>query len=285
MGRKIDVVMVTLNSNKPYFRRCLKSIKVNVPIHHLILVDQFSEDGTINTVKHCFPRAMVIQTTETLASARRLGIDAVDTEYFALIDDDVELRDGWFDKIIRHFSDDKVGAVQGFARYPVDFMDKLILYQLKRAKPVQGVRFRGKAGSAVFSTKAVEDWRPRRDAVAWDALLTLHVISKGYRWLLVRDAQITQFMNTASFQYGILEVLRYQYKRSVWAAAWERLLGALNLKRVFENSVFYLLEGTKVSFEVRNPMVLSYYVCRSLGELYGVLHAHSPYFKTESWRS
>ena len=277
--------MVTLNSNKPHFRRCLKSIEANVPIHHLILVDQFSEDGTINTVKHCFPRATVIQTTEILARARKLGIDMVDTEYFALIDDDVELQDGWFDKIFRHFSDGKVGAVQGFGRYYVDFMDKLTLYQLKRAKPIREVRFRGKAGSAVFRTKVVRDWRPPRAALAWDALLTLHVTSKGYKWLLIRDAQITQFFNMASSQYGILEVLKYQYRRSVWCGAWEKLLGALNLKKLFENSVFYLLEGTKISIEVRNPLILSYYLCRSLGELYGALHAHSPYFKTESWRS
>lgn len=285
MAKKIDVVMNTLNSNKPYFRGCLNSIKTNVPVHHLIVVDQFSEDDTINVVKHYFPRALIVQTTETLGRARKLGIDLVDTEYFAFIDDDLELKEGWFRKIIRHFSDEKVGAVQGFIRYYVDFMDKLALYTLKRTKPIREGRFRGQAGSAIFRTKVVRDWCPPRVALAWeDYLLTQHVISKGYKWLLIRDAQLIHFMNVASYHYEVSEVLKNQFKRSVWSGAWGMLLGALNLKKVFENSVFYILQGTRVSIEVRDPLILAYYLCRSLGQLNGALHAQRPYFRQGSWR-
>lgn len=50
---EIDVVMLTSNSNKPWFKRVLLAIKRNIPVHHFIVVDNYSTDGTINMVKRC----------------------------------------------------------------------------------------------------------------------------------------------------------------------------------------------------------------------------------------
>ena len=38
-SQPIDVVMCTWNSSKPYFRRCLSSIKREVDVHHFVVVD------------------------------------------------------------------------------------------------------------------------------------------------------------------------------------------------------------------------------------------------------
>jgi len=52
----IDVVMLTKNSNKPWFRRVLTAIKREIPVHHFIVVDGYSTDGTVDVVKEFFRR-------------------------------------------------------------------------------------------------------------------------------------------------------------------------------------------------------------------------------------
>ena len=79
---KMDVIMCTWNSNKPWFRNCLNNIKREVPLHHFILVDKYSNDGTIEIVNKIFRDVIVVITDENLASARKKGIEYVDTDFF-----------------------------------------------------------------------------------------------------------------------------------------------------------------------------------------------------------
>jgi len=57
---KIDVIMPTWNSNKPYFERVIKLIKDNVSVHKFVVVDRFSRDGTLDVIKKYFPDAVII---------------------------------------------------------------------------------------------------------------------------------------------------------------------------------------------------------------------------------
>ncbi|RLF13067.1 MAG: hypothetical protein DRN06_09060, partial [Thermoprotei archaeon] len=111
---EVDVVLCTYNSNKPYFRRCLEAIKREVPVRRLIVVDRFSKDGTLKTVKSVFPDAVVIRSEANLARARKLGIEAVETKYFLFVDDDVELSKGWFEAVTEYV-DSRTGGIHGHA--------------------------------------------------------------------------------------------------------------------------------------------------------------------------
>jgi len=92
----IDVIMLTKNSNKPYFRRVLRAVKEKIPVHHFIVVDGYSTDGTVETVKKFFgSKVRVIRTAGTLGYARLLGLLASDTEWVAFVDSDVEILDGY----------------------------------------------------------------------------------------------------------------------------------------------------------------------------------------------
>jgi glycosyltransferase involved in cell wall biosynthesis len=57
---EIDVVMLTKNSNKPWFKRVLTAIKKEIPVHHFIVVDGYSTDGTIEIVRELFGRKIVV---------------------------------------------------------------------------------------------------------------------------------------------------------------------------------------------------------------------------------
>lgn len=118
MGDLIDVVMLTRNSNRPYFHRVLKSIERNIPLNHLIIVDGYSTDGTIETVKSIFKEKTIVLRSKTachgeLGYARYLGMRLVDTEWFAFIDSDTEILDGWFENARRYMRLDRVWGIQG----------------------------------------------------------------------------------------------------------------------------------------------------------------------------
>jgi len=65
----IDVIMLTKNSNKPYFRRVLKAVKENIPVHHFIVVDGYSTDGAFEAVKGSSdPESRLSELLERLAT-------------------------------------------------------------------------------------------------------------------------------------------------------------------------------------------------------------------------
>jgi len=110
----IDVVMLTKDSNKPWFRRVLMAIKREIPVHHFILVDGYSTDGTVDVVKELFgSKVIVLRTRESLGGARYLGMKAVDTEWFAYIDSDVEILPGWFSAAERYMKQPYIYGIQG----------------------------------------------------------------------------------------------------------------------------------------------------------------------------
>jgi len=50
----IDVVMLTRNVARPHFEKCLASIKANIPLNRMIVVDAYSTDGTHDIVERFF---------------------------------------------------------------------------------------------------------------------------------------------------------------------------------------------------------------------------------------
>ncbi|MEM5822640.1 MAG: glycosyltransferase family 2 protein [Ignisphaera sp.] len=112
--KEIDVVMLTKNSNKPYFKRVLNAIKRNIPIHHFIVIDGYSNDGTIEVIREFFSdRLIVVKTKACLGLARYIGMRIVDTEWFAFIDSDVEILNGWYENAKPLMKLDKVYGIQG----------------------------------------------------------------------------------------------------------------------------------------------------------------------------
>jgi len=110
----IDVVMLTKNSNRPWFRRVLAAIMREIPVHHFIVVDGYSTDGTVDVVKEFFgDKVIVIKTKAPLGCARYLGMRAVDTEWFAFIDSDVEVLPGWFKTVQKYMKHPRIYGVQG----------------------------------------------------------------------------------------------------------------------------------------------------------------------------
>jgi glycosyltransferase involved in cell wall biosynthesis len=110
----VDVVLLTKNSEK-VLERCLTSVYQNVPVGQLIVVDGYSEDGTLGILRRFnekFHNVKVISDRGTRATARQKGIQNVKTEWFMFVDSDVVLCRDWYKKALKHV-DKNVGAVWG----------------------------------------------------------------------------------------------------------------------------------------------------------------------------
>jgi len=187
----VDVVMCTFNSNKPYFRNVLYAIKQNLNINKFIVVDKFSNDGTIDVVQEIFPDALIIQSDKPLSIARKIGIQHVETDIFMFIDSDIEITRDYVVELFKHINENDVGAVHGYAFQKWIWNVMKELYNMYKYPDVIDVtkedpdRERGCTIATLIKTDIVRDWNPLEVRRLEDHLLLRHVVSKGFKWRIL----------------------------------------------------------------------------------------------------
>ena len=98
----VDVLMLTLDA--AYFLdRCLISVYREIPVRRLLVCDGGSKDGTIEILEK-YPRVQtyVRPDIRTTGKALEFLFSHIETEWFVLIDSDIELPQGWYDEMQRH---------------------------------------------------------------------------------------------------------------------------------------------------------------------------------------
>ena len=269
----VDVVMCTWNSNKPYFERCLKSVKREIPVHHVIVVDRFSRDGTVDTIRKYF-EPIVVHTHENLGRARMAGIRLVDTEYFVFVDDDVELPLGWFERVTS-FLDIKVGAVHekktgweaaATTITPKNTLDRLVSlkgfewasfssfakgdYHIINVTKENAAKHRGDLCNTVLKTNAVKDWNPDPSISAYeDYLLMKHVVAKGYIWRIIDICEVSHHIQTNACDYLM---------KKKWNIAGARISGFLSLKKLLSQFALDITRATIISLKFKEPAVFTH---------------------------
>lgn len=280
----IDVIMCTWNSNKFYFRKCLLSIKREVGVHHFVVVDRYSSDRTLEVVRSVFPNAKIFQTNANLANARRIGIAHVDTRYFAFIDDDIEVSEGWFAELMSLIKGGKqIAAIQGSVKYYVDYIEKTserskkFMLGLRKGHIIE-ITDRGLTNNTILATDIVRDFNPPSIIHSWeDFLLTQHVIEKGYKWVETDTAQVTHY---GDFAISYLGELRKFYQRGIWHGAGDRLVHAHSSS--FVRAIADLLLGSfkrilyslVMAILASDPRQLLLRICGELGYFNGFFSAN-----------
>jgi glycosyltransferase involved in cell wall biosynthesis len=270
--------MCTWNSNKPYFVKCLNSIKREIPVHHFILVDRFSNDGTVKVIKEIFPNAEVIKSNERLGVSRKLGIELVDTDFFAFVDSDTELCYGWFKRIISHI-DPKTGAIQGIiadtfepfrawinwsrniqARFKEIYRKRILVVTAENP-----VLLRGATHNTLVRTCLVKDWRPCAVVSAMeDHLLLRHIVRKGYNWKVLLDLTV--------MHYGLAYMSPKEwFTKTRWYAAGERLIRFDNMSiwSLIKRSSQQVISALLASLQTQQPMIFPYVIRENLARLQG----------------
>ena len=98
----IDVLMLTLDAAS-FLERCLYSVYREIPVRRLLVCDGGSKDGTIEILKK-YPRVQLFIRPDirTTGKAFEFLFSHVETEWFALIDADIELPPGWYDDMCKY---------------------------------------------------------------------------------------------------------------------------------------------------------------------------------------
>jgi GT2 family glycosyltransferase len=112
----LDVgVVVLTRTRKALLDRCLASVGAQEPASaELVVVDNASEDDTVEMVRERFPRAKLIENPENLGiAARNLGYRACSATIILSLDDDIELvSPGTIERISEAFAaNPSLGAV------------------------------------------------------------------------------------------------------------------------------------------------------------------------------
>jgi GT2 family glycosyltransferase len=102
---KISVIIVSWNA-KAYLLECLESIRRQSMSGELevIVVDNASSDGSPQAVRHNFPAVKLICNggNDGFARGNNIGIGASTGDYLFLINSDVVVSEGCFEKLTRH---------------------------------------------------------------------------------------------------------------------------------------------------------------------------------------
>ena len=95
----IDVIMMTLDA-ETFLEKSLYSIYEEIPVKRLIICDGGSKDSTIKILEN-YPRTDIHIKSEYKTGAKSLEflISQVKSDWFVLIDSDIELSKGWYDEM------------------------------------------------------------------------------------------------------------------------------------------------------------------------------------------
>jgi len=114
----IELSIVIPNWNgESFITRCISSLDISAKLadvsYEIIVVDDKSDDKSIEKIKSCFPNIKLIENKENLGFVKscNLGIEKSNGKLIALSNNDIVVRQDYISKMLRHFKDDKVFAV------------------------------------------------------------------------------------------------------------------------------------------------------------------------------
>jgi GT2 family glycosyltransferase len=114
-----DVIIVSWRSGARILG-CLSRLSKQHPPERTIVVDNASGDETVAGVRASFPQVRVLEldTNRGFGAAVNAGVAAGDGEALVLINDDVEVEDGFIAAILAPLEDPQCGMVAGMTMIP-----------------------------------------------------------------------------------------------------------------------------------------------------------------------
>jgi glycosyltransferase involved in cell wall biosynthesis len=204
---------------------------------------------------------LIVETSKPLAYARMRAIHRVESEWFAFIDDDVEIDKEWFDTLTKYIGTN-VGAVQGILL--VKGLGKKwdeALNKTKRGIMELKLGQRGFTHNTIIRTDLVKDWIPsRKDLSSYeDFEISRHVMEKGFKWLIVptKSCHLVSWFKV--------------WKNSIWAMhGWKKInpSGRLLMEEVFKRT-FYVLRCL-ITLPI-NPRYKMYAIFQNVACIWGLI--------------
>jgi len=105
-----DLTVIIPNYNgKHFLKDCFDSLNLQNHIFKVIVVDNGSDDGSANFIKENYPEFSVLENKENLGFAKAVnqGINASETEYIFLLNNDVKLKENCISNLIDCIKEDE----------------------------------------------------------------------------------------------------------------------------------------------------------------------------------
>ena len=98
----VDVVTLTLDAEN-FLERCLYTVYREIPVRKLFVCDGGSKDATLKILKN-FPRIEVHEKPDIKTTGKGLEFlfSLIETNWFVILDADLELFSGWYDEMCKH---------------------------------------------------------------------------------------------------------------------------------------------------------------------------------------
>jgi len=193
MMKSVDVVILTKNSER-LLRKCIDSVYRNVPVSRLIVVDGYSNDGTMQIVQEFQEKhgnVIFVQDKGTRGSARQRAMNNVKSDWFMFVDSDVILAENWFSKAEKLIKDD-IGAIWGIEIWSV--LRKMKILNLFERVTLKIFEKRGGTHDLLVRRKAVEDIQvPSHLHTYEDAYIKSWICEKGYKVMGVYEPYCFHF--------------------------------------------------------------------------------------------
>lgn len=263
----VDVVVCTYNSDR-FLESCLESVYSNVPVNNLYIVDNYSTDRTLEIAVHY--NAKVVQSKCSLAEARKLSFNLVETPYFVNVDSDVVLCTDWFKRLMKYWDSD-VGCVCGITvdQHPLQKAYLESMWKLRRAES--------------YDIAHLPNMIARKDALVDvefpKAILGGSVANEDYSirdWIRHKGFRV---VNAPVF------VKHYTYpaligRKTFWYGASGRVSKYVSLKSLLLRCIFAFPQSVYAALASGNARVIPYWLKFRFQVLYGFLN-YKKYFKME----
>jgi len=180
---RIDVIILTKNSEET-IDKCIESVKKNVPLCHLIIVDGFSDDKTLKIIKEKVKsNLIIIQTDMGLASCREFALRIADSDWVAFIDSDIEVNENWKEMLLL-IKNERIGAVEGLT----DGNKKEEVNYIKFIQRHFPFLYRHWTANTLIRKNALKRFNPPIDLKFYEDEYIYRTIKKnGYEWICLND--------------------------------------------------------------------------------------------------
>ncbi|NVM21759.1 MAG: glycosyltransferase [Desulfobacterales bacterium] len=115
---KVQVVVPTLNAERTLEKCLTRILSLDYPNFDVVVIDGKSRDGTLEICKKL--GVNVVQGDFNRSEAYNYALKRFNAEYFAFVDADCVVPQGWLSLLLGHMNDENVGVAGGFYRTPED---------------------------------------------------------------------------------------------------------------------------------------------------------------------
>jgi polysaccharide pyruvyl transferase CsaB len=279
----VSILIVTYNSAE-YVRPCLDSLRDTYPSYEVIVVDNHSEDSTVEILKeyaaadprihlHCLSSNTGFAAGNNLAARESAG------EYLILLNVDVMVTPGWIERLLRHLrKDTSVGLicpvtnfVANEAKINVDYttFDEMRLFAMNLAAKNKGKSVDLEVVALFCAAISRDLWQRIGEldeafgmGMFEDDDFSMRVLKSGHRLVAAEDCFVHHFgqgsfSKLPSKKYDqLFETNRRRYEEK-WKVTWKPHKTRVNVRPAFEEkrfvpAEFYRLSSSAQGIELTN---------------------------------